>query len=272
MIFTPINRPRESKNLTTTTWQAAQIPKQDASTKLRRLSEMFPTKPNHLKRAKPQENSLLILLAPLVEFQQHQTELLAEMQTYGVTENNLVAVQVSSQEPESIEEQQQMARTWPCTFHPKPVVELDLTTKAQVTKVLEQEHARIKEDQDSYKTKECSMVACILEETTDYQRFASKLESCFDHAILAMIRSISATTEGYLCTGRTVVLINEPCILCAMALVHSRTKQVFVYGHASADSPFFQHNLNTISSLNHRFPVYHVEDSECIEKSQEVQP
>ncbi|KAM4731710.1 putative inactive tRNA-specific adenosine deaminase-like protein 3 [Anableps anableps] len=60
----------------------------------------------------------------------------------------------------------------------------------------------------------------------------------------------------YICTGYDLYVTREPCVMCAMALVHSRIGRVF-YGAASADGALgSRFKIHTQKDLNHRFEVY----------------
>lgn len=61
----------------------------------------------------------------------------------------------------------------------------------------------------------------------------------------------------YLCTGYDVYLTAEPCLMCAMALVHSRAKRVF-YGCPNSISGALgsKLKLHTVTNLNHHYEVY----------------
>lgn len=62
--------------------------------------------------------------------------------------------------------------------------------------------------------------------------------------------------QAYICTGYDLYVTREPCVMCAMALVHSRIGRVF-YGTASADGALgTKYKVHTQKDLNHRFEVY----------------
>lgn len=62
---------------------------------------------------------------------------------------------------------------------------------------------------------------------------------------------------NYLCTGYDLYITREPCIMCAMAVLHSRFKRVF-YGVCNAERGGLgsQTKLHCNRSLNHHFLVY----------------
>lgn len=65
-----------------------------------------------------------------------------------------------------------------------------------------------------------------------------------------------ASSQPYICTGYDLYVTREPCVMCAMALVHSRIGRVF-YGTASADGALgTKFKIHSQKDLNHRFEVY----------------
>uniref|UniRef100_A0A8C6THK3 Adenosine deaminase tRNA specific 3 n=1 Tax=Neogobius melanostomus TaxID=47308 RepID=A0A8C6THK3_9GOBI len=62
--------------------------------------------------------------------------------------------------------------------------------------------------------------------------------------------------QPYICTGYDLYVTREPCVLCAMALVHSRIGRVF-YGTGSGDGALgTKFKIHAQKDLNHRFDVF----------------
>lgn len=69
-------------------------------------------------------------------------------------------------------------------------------------------------------------------------------------------KDYSTSPVPYLCTGYELYVTREPCIMCAMALVHSRIKRVF-YGCATSWGKLGSSlKLHTQNGLNHHYEVW----------------
>lgn len=71
----------------------------------------------------------------------------------------------------------------------------------------------------------------------------------------------------YLCTGYWAFLLQEPCALCAMALLHSRVAKIF-YGAPNTKAGVLGSKavLHALPGLNHRYQVWcGILEKECIE-------
>ncbi|XP_027023826.2 probable inactive tRNA-specific adenosine deaminase-like protein 3 [Tachysurus fulvidraco] len=64
------------------------------------------------------------------------------------------------------------------------------------------------------------------------------------------------SVQPYICTGYELYVTREPCVMCAMALVHSRISRVF-YGVSSPDGALgSRFKIHCQKELNHHFDVY----------------
>lgn len=64
------------------------------------------------------------------------------------------------------------------------------------------------------------------------------------------------SVQPYICTGYELYVTREPCVMCAMALVHSRISRVF-YGATSPDGALgTKYKLHCQKELNHHYDVY----------------
>lgn len=60
----------------------------------------------------------------------------------------------------------------------------------------------------------------------------------------------------YLCTGYFVYATREPCIMCAMALIHSRAKRVFYGAVGNSGGLGSLCKIHTVKDLNHHYEVF----------------
>lgn len=66
----------------------------------------------------------------------------------------------------------------------------------------------------------------------------------------------------YLCTGYDIYLTREPCIMCSMALTHSRARNIFFNEKRSDGAVCSLVKLQAVKAINHHFQVYHIQSIE----------
>ena len=93
------------------------------------------------------------------------------------------------------------------------------------------------------------------------ERRDAKHHACMKCVDLTAVSSQDGSDQ-YLCTGLDIYLAAEPCIMCAMALVHSRIRRVF-YIHAWPEGGALGsvYRLHVVKSINHHPRVFRCQAS-----------
>lgn len=73
----------------------------------------------------------------------------------------------------------------------------------------------------------------------------------------ASASAFASSGRPYLCTGWDCYVLHEPCLMCAMALVHSRVRRV-VYARPDAAAGALEgaQRLLALRSLNHHYEAF----------------
>ncbi|KAJ2863233.1 tRNA-specific adenosine deaminase subunit tad3 [Coemansia aciculifera] len=61
---------------------------------------------------------------------------------------------------------------------------------------------------------------------------------------------------GYLCEGLDVFASREPCVMCTMALVHSRIGRLFFLAASPSGGGISRYSMHSYKSLNHHFSAF----------------
>jgi len=135
----------------------------------------------------------------------------------------------------------------------------------------------------NYSSSTCPSMAAIIVKDRKFKvaQAVSDTKSPLNHATIMAIEQVAKVQckakssnekecdefihfeNDYLCTGYECFLSQDPCIMCAMALVHSRIKRVFVCCDSNLpqcsqcnDRAFQTHKLHILSNLNHHYEVW----------------
>jgi tRNA-specific adenosine deaminase 3 len=88
---------------------------------------------------------------------------------------------------------------------------------------------------------------------------ASTIQAAKDNSLHTTRRADSDPSQLYLCTGLNVFVQREPCVMCAMALVHSRVRRVvFAECNRLQVGGLTCAQIHTERALNHRYEAFHL--------------
>ncbi|XKL61546.1 hypothetical protein PGB90_008603 [Kerria lacca] len=212
---------------------------------------------------------------------------------------------VPSQSPKTKSQHKEANLYWPCNFHPCQMIEKFICDDFFTNDEIEKHYEYMRLAINTAKENDSHVGVVIINPKDNVlvaKSFDQRYKNPSKHAIMMALESVSETqrilyphrqsentsnvTEKvkidnceinnislkkpedvlpYLCTGYDVYVTREPCIMCAMAMIHSRVRRVF-FGCTSKNGAIkTKCKLHLLRQLNHHYLAFeNILFEECI--------
>jgi len=233
---------------------AVKLPAKQGSDAIRFLSKNLPLPPDllHLKRVRKCDDYLQIIIGRFTEAPENVKSVL------GIDAQCLEFVNVPKYPPLTREQLASAMKIWPVTYN-KPSrepLDIDDATVKRYTHFLDEARACSTDGNGCvfvFNNHILARAGCSS---------AHPLHHCIMRGIEMIATLLRERQESlpddlqYLCTDCEVYCVREPCIMCSMALVHSRVRLcVYDERHESFGGLGSRITLHTVKDLNHRYRV-----------------
>lgn len=226
---------------------------------------------SYFKRIRKARDGLEVMLCSEVEFlgfDDHNRQKLASFLRNVLgddCDNVLVDRKVPSGPPILVSEFKAWKSHWPLSYYPPPSppsIEEEFSEEEK-RKVLSYNEKLVQ-----FASARQLENACMIIDPSNPDVFVFGETGPFpcDHAIMTALGRMAEKTIGrkrkhpscdqYLCTGFYMFSLNEPCVMCGMAILHSRFKKVFYTSRTSLGAFESLYTLHEDKRLNHSFQVY----------------
>lgn len=200
--------------------------------------------------------------------------------------------------PKTRAQYEQASRYWPVNFHPEKKLETMMSEKMfeeSEWKYHIHNMTRLLKIMKEKKKGNVALVVdfeCKEDIAMGYERVE---EHPLQHAIMVAVDAVASTHKGgawnlpfseltfssagskktresgrdkildegenapYLCTGYDLYVVREPCVMCAMSLVHSRIKRIFFHSRNPEKGALVSRcQIHAIKDLNHHYEVFEI--------------
>ncbi|EEB05345.1 tRNA specific adenosine deaminase subunit Tad3 [Schizosaccharomyces japonicus yFS275] len=176
--------------------------------------------------------------------------------------------------PPLTEEQfSEWSKVWPVSFR-RPVDRVEQLTNAQLGQLdsVMDEVLRLARQQESSGNVPCAIAIYDLDNDTILSLQADDRKNSgnpLHHAAIQGINNVAVKErerrmldhdpkeERYLCTNLTAVMSHEPCVMCSMALLHSRIHRlIYCSPQPSTGAMQSSYGIHWRTELNHRYLAY----------------
>ena len=201
---------------------------------------------SHLQMVKKVDGKIYVLIPEMVE----------NLTDFG----EILKCEIPEKLPFTIRENNLAKKSWPTKFKPNQETEFWWNFKDKIPDSIKIKAQKVADTTLGSKVSTCSKTIEIFKKNGEIYQLKNdtsidqnKICKILDHKIMRSLRQFSG---DYLCTNCIVILDQEPCIMCSMALLHSRVYAViYIKQNPECGGLGSLRMINYNEKLNHKFHV-----------------